>query len=122
MNGNMKDFLKKLSGNKELAEKAAKLDKEGLIALAKELGFELTEADFVQPDGAVSDDELEVVTGGDACYCAMGGGGTDGEKDNLCVCPLVGAGMYTGDDEDGGPGPWARCCCPMVGYGRSADD
>ena len=47
MTENMKCFLAKVSEDKRLAEKAGKLEKAELIVLAKALGFELTEADFV---------------------------------------------------------------------------
>lgn len=89
MTGNMKAFLKKLSGNNELAEKAAKLDKESLIALAKELGFELTEADFAQPEGEISENEMDAVVGGyKQCVCAYGGGGAEDDQGNKCVCGM----------------------------------
>jgi len=46
MTENMKKLLELVSGNKELASKIGGMGKEDIIALAKELGVELTEADF----------------------------------------------------------------------------
>ena len=51
----------------------------------KELGIVLTEADFVQPDGELDDDELDNVAGGDTgwrgtrvrCVCILGDHGDD---------------------------------------------
>lgn len=63
MTTTMKAFLEKLSADKELAIKASKLDKAELIALAKELGLDLTEADFA-PDASMDDAELTTVVGG----------------------------------------------------------
>ena len=64
MTENMKNFLKKVSEDKAMAEKISKLEKEELIAAAKELGFELTDADFAHQEEALSDQELTTVTGG----------------------------------------------------------
>ena len=47
MTENMKNFLAKVSEDKALAEKIGKLDKAALIALAKEMGFELESYDNV---------------------------------------------------------------------------
>ena len=133
MTGIMKNFLKKLSENKELAEKAAKLDKEALIALAKELGFELTEADFAQPEASLSEDELTVIHGGATstqeeqdwadfnncsgpngtqdCFCAAGGGGQRDENGDVCACVGYGQGYRGGQ----------KCICPLVGVGADDD-
>lgn len=111
MTGNMKAFLKKLSGNNELAEKAAKLDKESLIALAKELGFELTEADFVQPEGEISENEMDAVVGGyKQCVCAYGGGGAEDDQGNKCVCVVWGTGRSKETNK-------YRCGCFGAGHG-----
>ena len=48
MTENMKKLLELVSGNKELALKIGGMGKENIIALAKELGIEFTEADFAQ--------------------------------------------------------------------------
>ena len=65
MNENLKKFLEKVSEDTELAAKVgAEKDVNALIALAKEMGFELTAADFERPVEELSDDELDDVTGG----------------------------------------------------------
>ncbi len=92
MTETMKNFLKKVSEDKALAERFSKLDKADLIAAAKELGFELTEADFAQPEGELSEDELAVVSGGAVCFCFVGGGGKREEDASPCGCVLFGNG------------------------------
>ena len=91
MSDNMKKFLELVSKDENLKKKLEKLDNtvyeqasQAGIALAKEFGIELTEADFVrkESDGELSDDELDAVSGGwnviphtsDNCY-AFGPGG-----------------------------------------------
>ena len=65
MTANMKNFLAKVSEDKALAEKIGRLEKvDELIAAAKAVGIELTETDFVQPENALSEDELTVIQGG----------------------------------------------------------
>ena len=58
MTENMKCFLAKVSEDKALAEKASKLEKDELIVLAKEMGVNLTEADFAQTESDISEGEL----------------------------------------------------------------
>ena len=90
MTENMKKLLEILSGNKELAAKVGGMGKEDIIALAKELGVALTEADFVQ-NCELSDDELDAVVGGGKCICSFGGGEySDGSV--RCVCIIGGDG------------------------------
>ena len=110
MTENMKKFLEAMSQNAEQAKKISELDKDGLIAAAKTMGIELTEADFVQPEGELNDDELETVAGGGECACVLGGGGTKGENYPACAC--VGAGV--GIDSDGKN---FRCICSVGGAG-----
>lgn len=111
MNENMKNFLKKMSENAALAEKAAKLEKADLIALAKELGLELTEADFAASEGEIAADELETVSGGyQRCVCLYGGGGKKDEDGAACGCVVAGAGISNHDGE-------ARCICAAAGTG-----
>lgn len=64
MTENMKNFLDTVSQNEELTAKVGTLNKEGLIALAKELGMALTEADFENLLAELTDDELDDVSGG----------------------------------------------------------
>ena len=118
MTENMKKLLEAMSQNAELAKKISELDKDGLIAAAKELGIDLTEADFVQPEGELNADELEAVAGGKACYCVVGGGGTESGVDDTCACAVGGAGFFYGVDR-GIDGYWSRCFCFAGGYGHS---
>ena len=110
MNEKWMQFLAKVSEDKELSEKIGKeTDVHAIIAAAKELGFELTEADFDSEE--LSDDELDTITGGTSvnCSCAFGGGGTKDENDKTCACVLAGLG-YTKDGTE-------RCFCPVAGIG-----
>jgi len=113
MTENLKCFLAKVSEDKALAEKASKLEKDELIVLAKEMGVNLTEADFAQTESDISEGELNSVTGGGNCYCVAGGGGTDGEKDSACACVFAGWGRSTERHE--------RCVCAMAGGGGTDD-
>ena len=117
MTENMKKFLEALSKEKEPYEKASKLDKDALIALARELGIELTEADFAQPEGELNDDELDAVAGGSECICVGGGEGfrsTNAEQ--YCLCVLGGGG-----EKDARAGGGCRCACVLAGYGDYID-
>ena len=114
MTENMKKFLEVVSNNEELKQKLTNVPKEDVIALAKEVGFELTEADFVKND-ELSDDELDAVVGGALkCVCPLagGGGGTDYIDDKTfgCACVLYGQG---GD----GRAKDFNCACVMGGIG-----
>ncbi|MBP3648869.1 MAG: Nif11-like leader peptide family RiPP precursor [Clostridia bacterium] len=114
MTESMKNFLKKVSEDKLLAEKASKLDKAEMIVLAKELGFELTEADFVQPEGEVSENEMEAVVGGyKRCFCVASGGGKADADGNACGCVAAGIGTSKHDGE-------ARCVCVASGIGEES--
>ena len=112
MSENLKKFLESISDNAELMAKVGQeSDPAKLIALAKENGFELTEADFKRPVEEVNDDELDAVAGGGdvSCACAMGGGGTKDSNDKTCACVLAGAGYSKSGRE--------RCVCGFAGYG-----
>ncbi len=123
MSDNMKKFLELVSKDENLKQKLqACNDMEPAdaistsIALAKELGIELGEADFANEKscGELSDDELDAVAGGGGCGCfaAGGGGGTDENDGNTygCACVMYGQG---GDgrlkDEN--------CVCGFAGMG-----
>ena len=127
MTENTKKFLAKLSADAELAKKAAQLDKDAVIALAKELGVELTAADFAAKD-EMSADELAAVHGGNEqdwadfnncpgqngiqdCLCAAGGGGQRDENGDVCACVGYGQGYRGG----------TKCICPLVGVGADDD-
>ena len=111
MTENMKKFLELVSKDEALAAKVGTLDKDELIALAKELGVALTEADLTQPVRELEDEELDTVAGGGdvSCACAMGGGGTKDANDKTCACVLAGVGY----EKDGSE----RCLCGFAGYG-----
>ena len=111
MTENMKQFLETVSKNDELIEKVNKMNKDELVALAKELGITLTEEDFEKPVEELSDDELDTVAGGSdvSCACAMGGGGTKDSNDGTCACVLAGVGYDDYKNE--------RCLCGFAGYG-----
>ena len=112
MTENMQKFLEAVSKNEELTEKVGTMGQDELIALAKELGIELTAADLEKPAvQELSDDDLDAVAGGGdvSCACAMGGGGTKDGNDKTCACVLAGAGY----SKNGGE----RCVCGFAGYG-----
>ena len=111
MTESMKKFLEAVSRDEALTAKVGTLAKEELIALAKEMGITLTDADLAKPTGELDDDELDAVAGGGdvSCACAMGGGGTKDSNDKTCACVLAGAGYSTNGGE--------RCVCGFAGYG-----
>lgn len=127
MTENMKNFLAKISADKELAKKASALELADVIALAKELGIDLTEADLAAKD-EMSADELAAIHGGNEqdwadfnncpgqngiqdCLCAAGGGGQRDENGDVCACVVYGQGYRGG----------AKCICPLVGVGADDD-
>ncbi len=113
MTENMKKFLETVSKNEALCAKVGAMGKDELIALAKELGIELTDADLEKPAvQELGDDELDTVAGGSDvnCVCAMGGGGTKDDDDKTCACVLAGAGYTKGTNRE-------RCVCGFAGYG-----
>lgn len=112
MTESTKKFLELASSNEALASKLKNARKDDIIAIAKEHGIELTDADFEQ-GAEISDDELNAVAGGLACYCFMGGGGTPEKDEKTCVC-IAGGG---GERKDGK----MRCVCPLCGSGGSSD-
>lgn len=113
MTANMKKFLELISESKELAPKMKDASKDDLIALAKTLNIELTDADFEQ-SAEISDEELNAVAGGDACICVLGGGGAASKGEKSCVCVGGGGGQYKNGT--------ARCACPVAGLGVMADE
>ena len=130
MTENLKKFLEAVSKDEALQAKVNALESNketamaGVIALAKELGIELTEADFAQPDGEISEDELETINGGgcptagtvnNSCYCAAAGGGGGKQKDEDiwgCACVAYGQGGDAKNDH------WL-CQCYLGGGGGS---
>lgn len=109
MTEKLKRFLEAVSANEELAKKASAASKEELIAMSKEPGIELTEADFKQDSAELSDDELNAVAGGKTCVCVFGGGGERSKNDHVCACVAAGLGE-TADKHN-------RCTCVLGGSG-----
>ena len=112
MTENMQKFLEAVSKNEELTAKVGAMGKEELIALARELGIQLTDADLEKPAvQELGDDDLDAVAGGGdvSCACAMGGGGTKDSNDKTCACVLAGGGYSRNGTE--------RCVCGFAGYG-----
>ncbi len=130
----MKEFLEFLEQNEEAKNKilALKGDPDAIakaVAVAKEYGFDISEADMTAERDAhfgrpYSDEELEAIAGGDACICAVGGGGSsdgveyspDGEesfKEHTCACVLGGGGEWTNPDGE----KECRCACVVGGVG-----
>ncbi len=116
MSDNMKKFLELVSKDEKLKQRMQSFnDMEPAaaisagIALAKELGIELSEADFAKEESGdeLNDDELDAVAGG-------------GSADGLCVCSLAGGGGGT-DRHDGDT---YGCACAFYGQGGdgNADD
>ncbi len=130
MTDNMKNFLEEASKDREFVEKLNKAETpEAVIALAREKGFALTAEDLKQeraPSGELSDDELEAVAGGKACFCAVGGGGERSGQDDsghwtddTCACVAVGAGMGWLRDKNGVYNQKQRCFCTAIGSGTA---
>lgn len=119
----MEKLQELLESNAELKAKIETLNKDpqttaaDFIALVREYGVEITEADFrpTPAGGEVSDSELEAVAGGGKCVCVAGGGGTGDEYRDTCAC--VAAGMGFGKVTNSGCGH--DCACPLIGSGKS---
>ncbi len=71
MTENIKKLLELASTNEDLKTKLTNVSKDDFIAIAKENGIELTDADFEAPQGEISDDELNAVAGG-GCWNGNG--------------------------------------------------
>lgn len=116
MSKNMKAFLTKVSSDENLIEKlkAAK-EYDEVLALAEEIGMELTQADIepVPESDELAENELNTVSGGKAtgyCICALAGGGGGKENGDTYGCACVGYGQ-------GGDGSIDSFTCWCVGYG-----
>ena len=129
MSENLKRFFEFVSKDEVLQEKmkALSVDRENavayIIALAKEIDIELTEADFEASEEELSEDELGAVSGGmgssggctnSACWCTVGGGGGGRMLDDNsafgCACAVYGQGGDGKDDHQ-------VCICVVVGEG-----
>ncbi|MGN0154815.1 MAG: Nif11-like leader peptide family RiPP precursor [Lachnospiraceae bacterium] len=124
MSENLKKFLEQVSKDETLKQKVLdcnEMEKEDAIrasiALAKEVGIELTEADFAEKeaDNELSDDEMDAVAGGGCCGCSFagGGGGTDegNGKTYGCACVMYGQGGDGRADD-------FNCMCIIGGCGH----
>ncbi|MBE5781794.1 MAG: Nif11-like leader peptide family natural product precursor [Clostridiales bacterium] len=116
MSENLKAFLAKVSADALLIErlKAAKEYGE-IIALAKEIGVELTLADIEPENSELSEDELNAVSGGKSggCFCVLAGsgGGKNGRDDVYgCACVAYGQGGDGSKDD-------FTCFCALGGEG-----
>lgn len=113
MTENMQKFLTAVTQNDEMYGKINGAAKDELIAMAKALGIELTEADFEQKTAELNDDELDTVAGGYECYCELGGGGTGGQYEKTCACVLGGGGEWKSGE--------CRCACVLAGAGKGTE-
>lgn len=113
MTENTKKFIEKISQDVKLAEKLRNATAEQVMALAKELGCDLTEDDFAQPEGEVSEDELGAVAGGKICGCFTAGGGGKSTSDDVCACFMSGSGLGEYDSGE----KFLRCGCVITGGG-----
>lgn len=116
MSENLKAFLAKVSADAQLIErlKAAKEYGE-IIALAKEIGVELTLADIEPENSELSEEELNVVSGGKSggCFCVLaGGGGGKNGRDDVYGCACVAYGQGGGGSKDD-----FTCFCALGGEG-----
>lgn len=112
MSENLKKFLEIVSKSDELTEKIGTMGQDEVLALAREMGVELTEADLEKPAvQELDEDELDAVAGGIdvSCACAMGGGGTKDNNDKTCACVIAGGGYARNGRE--------RCVCGIAGCG-----
>ena len=119
MDENVRAFLKAAEADPELRERMTRMDAGQLAATAREMGFELTDADFQPPAGELGENDLGNVAGGGFCICpALGGGGgtddTNGETYG-CGCVVYGQG---GD----GRITDVNCCCLIAGAGTDWDE
>lgn len=131
MTENLKKLLETVSANEELNKKASAASKEELLAMAKELGIELTEDDLKPESEELSDDELDAVAGGKSCMCVLGGGGKktgDGSVYDVCACVAAGTGLKNSggtliynpamDEWSSETNKVARCVCVAAGAGK----
>ncbi len=119
MTNELKRFLKKVNEDGELLEKMNGLQKETdrakvvekTVAIAREAGFYLTEADFEASEGEMDDLEMQAVSGGwRECICVAGGGGKEDAQGDVCACVVAGGGFR----KDNGN---SRCFCLVAGEG-----
>lgn len=91
MTEGIKKLLEIASRNEELKSRLNNASKEEIIALARENGIILTDADFAQ-SGEISDDELAAVAGGAGANSSCSRGGVD-IRNTSCSCSEQGVGV-----------------------------
>ena len=110
MTNKLKELYEKVSDNEELAEQLKTIsNKDEVIDIAKKHNIELTEQDFNKIARELDMDELENVSGGDDCYCFLGGGGSASGNEDTYACVAAGIGMN---------GKSQRCGCAAYGQGH----
>lgn len=122
---NIKEAINELKNNEEFIKRLDEVNKNSknrdeakslTLQLINEYGYDFNESDLtdVTPlkNGALSDDELEAVSGGGNinCYCAIGGGSSGGTWE--CAC-IIGGG--------GSDGHGNVCICPIGGSGNNME-
>lgn len=72
MTENMKKFLETVSKDADLCKKVSAMNKDELLAFAREQGFVLTDVDLTRPAQELDDDDLDTVAGGGVnCACGV---------------------------------------------------
>lgn len=116
MSENLKAFLAKVSADAAFIERLKAAEEyDDVLALAKEIGVELTLADIEPESGELSENEMNVVTGGTSggCFCMLaGGGGGKNGRDDIYGCACVGYGQGGDGSKDD-----FTCFCALGGDG-----
>ncbi len=123
MSDTLKRFLEAVGKSETLQEKMKAIPKDlpreeavqKAIEIAAEAGFELSEADMDTNAEAISEEELDAITGGSGCGCAGAGGGGGTTQDGTtygCACVLYGQG---GDAKKNN----RQCWCSIAGAGTA---
>ncbi len=122
-------FLETVSADDALMEKFSQIRTEDrcegiaqAVALAAELGFDVTAEDLAVTDGEnrrLEEDELSAVVGGKAaCACPGAGYGHSwDETEGTCVCYVGGAGQFYYHDDKGKEHLDGFCRCFFAGGG-----
>ena len=123
MTDNTRKILEEISSNEdwkeELKERLSGVEDAAknsmILAFVKEKGYEIAEEDFNTDGQELSLEELEQVSGGDGCGCAVCG---EGGGCMNCLCVLGGAG-YLDTDLEGRITSQGGCICAVGGAGAS---
>lgn len=110
MSESVKAFIEAAKADPELNEKLTRMTTEEIVAVAKEMGFELSVEDFAAPTSEMNEAELDNVAGGfgsGSCGCLLSGAGavidnsggifgcncfTYGSGNTFCNCIMSGEG------------------------------